>query len=243
MTTVGATPAVEFPKVAGPAQSRSLRATPTTLASGSGDIADIAGATPRAEPRFPGSAPGSAVADGPAGWSGPAGAPRAVADAPVGEAGEVVLLAVDVGLRIGLAEYTVDGLLRRCASRHAANRTVLRRLAADTLHGLPGLRCLALEGGGPLAEIWAGLAARRGVEVLRTSAEEWRRELLLGREQRNGRQAKAHALRLAEQVRREHGVKRADALRDDAAEAILLGLWACRRRGWSAALPELRHAP
>lgn len=154
---------------------------------------------------------------------------------------EVALLAVDLGLHMGLAGYNAGGRLRHCASRHAANRTVLRRLVAETLRQLPGLQCLALEGGGPLAEIWAGAARKRGVRVLQATAEEWRRDLLLSREQRNGRLAKEHALELAEAVRRQHGVKRTSPLRDDAAEAVLLGLWACQRLGLAVGLPDLRR--
>jgi hypothetical protein len=142
-----------------------------------------------------------------------------------------VLLAVDLGLRGGLAEYGADGRLQRYASRHVANRTVLRRAVAEVLGRLPALRYLVLEGGGPLAEIWGAAARRRRIEVVQISAEEWRRDLLLHREQRCGRQAKLTANRLARQVIEAHGAKRPVALRHDAAEAILAGLWAVRRLG------------
>ena len=158
-------------------------------------------------------------------------------------AGSTVLLAVDVGLHMGLAEFDGRAQLLRCVSRHAPNRTVLRRLAADVVHSLPQLSCLVLEGGGPLAEIWAAVAARRGLQVLQVSATEWRRELLLCREQRNGRAAKEHALVLAEALRRRHGARRTSPLRDDAAEAALVGLWACWRLGLTVDLPDLRQSP
>ncbi|MBN2450220.1 MAG: hypothetical protein JXR77_07515 [Lentisphaeria bacterium] len=142
------------------------------------------------------------------------------------------LLAVDAGLRTGLAEFDRRGRLLRYAAHHAANRTVLRRAASVVLARLPDLEVLALEGGGPLADAWLKLAARRGLRILQVSAETWRREILLAREQRNGRDAKRHADRLAREIIAADGTKRPVSLRHDAAEAILVGLWACVSLGW-----------
>jgi hypothetical protein len=143
----------------------------------------------------------------------------------------VVLLAVDIGLRFGLAEFDAAGRLVRYSSRHAANRTVLRRAVEVVLSGLPALRHVVLEGGGPLAEQWARAAGRRGIGVLQTTAEHWRGELLLSREQRTGQQAKRVADGLARELIRRHGARAPTSLRHDAAEAILLGAWACPRLG------------
>lgn len=153
-----------------------------------------------------------------------------------GEPGDsaTVLLAVDVGLRAGLAEFDRQGCLLRYASTHAANRAVLRQAVQAVLRRLPDLQTMVLEGGGPLAEIWAAAAARRGIQVLQTSADTWRQDLLIPRDQRNGRIAKRRADALARDIIEQHGAKRPVSLRSDAAEAILVGVWACRRLGFQS---------
>ncbi|MBT3289749.1 MAG: hypothetical protein HN380_20555, partial [Victivallales bacterium] len=98
------------------------------------------------------------------------------------------LLAVDVGLRFGLAWFDGQGELHRYRSQHAPNRTVLRR-AARAILAEHEVTVLVLEGGGPIADLWRGLAENRGMQILQISAEDWRRELLLKREQRSGREA------------------------------------------------------
>ena len=141
------------------------------------------------------------------------------------------LLAVDVGLRFGLAWFDGQGELHRYRSQHAPNRTVLRR-AARTILAEDEVTVLVLEGGGPIADLWRGLAENRGMQILQISAEDWRRELLLKREQRSGREAKHTADGLARALIEESGAKRPTSLRHDAAEAILIGAWAVRHLGW-----------
>jgi len=142
------------------------------------------------------------------------------------------LLAVDAGLRFGLAWFDQAGRLRRYRSQHAPNRGVLRRAARAALDEEPDVAVLVLEGGGPIADLWRGLAERRGLRVLQISAEEWREELLLRRERRSGQAAKQTADGLARRLIEECGAKRPTSLRHDAAEAILAGAWAVRRLGW-----------
>lgn len=146
------------------------------------------------------------------------------------------LLAVDVGLRLGLAWYAGDGRLTACQSRHVASAGLLRRRAGVLLRSEPGLTHLALEGGGPLAEIWEREAAKVGLPVLQIPAERWRERLLYAREQRHGEDAKRHAQAMARRVLAWSGVSGCTSLRHDAAEAILTGLWAVLELGW---LPEL----
>jgi hypothetical protein len=101
-----------------------------------------------------------------------------------------------------------------------------------------------LEGGGPLADIWRREASRRQIPVRQISAEAWRRQFLYAREQRHGMQAKEHATVLAQRIITWSGARRPTSLRDDAAEAILIGLWGVLELGWLAAVPEpLRRAP
>lgn len=112
------------------------------------------------------------------------------------------------------------------------NRSVLRRAARAVLAEEADVTVLVLEGGGPIADLWRGLAEGRGLRVLQISAEEWREELLLRRERRNGQAAKQTADGRARQLIAESDAKRPTSLRHDAAEAILAGAWAVRRLGW-----------
>ena len=152
------------------------------------------------------------------------------------------LLAVDLGLKTGLVLYGRDGRLRWYRSRNFGTTGRLRRRVQGLLAELDDLAEVVLEGGGPLAEVWVHEAQRRGVSVRRISAEDWRRELLHPREQRNGSQAKRHAIELARRVIEWSDAPRPTSLRHDAAEAILIGLWGVLNVGWLGALPnELRR--
>jgi hypothetical protein len=154
----------------------------------------------------------------------------------------MTLLAVDVGLRVGLATYGRDGRLRRYRSHNFGALARLKRGAAAILDEHPPLEWLILEGGGPLAEAWERAAERRAIVVQPVTAETWRARLLYDREQRSGVQAKQHADDLARQVIAWSGAPRPTSLRHDAAEAILIGLWGVLEVGWLEALPpELRR--
>ena len=148
-----------------------------------------------------------------------------------------VLLAVDLGLRTGLAEYDGQGRLLRYSSRHYGTIGLMRRALSSILDSSPEMRWLVLEGGGPIADVWSTQAERRGIGVVPVSADVWRGVLLLTREQRNGKQAKRVADGLARQVIAWSGAKRPTSLRHDAAEAILVGLWGCWSQGLLTELP------
>lgn len=151
------------------------------------------------------------------------------------------LLAIDLGLRAGLALYGDDGRLRWYRSHNFGTATRLRRGVPSILHDIPDLTWLVLEGGGSLATIWQREAARRALTLRQVQAETWRQRLLLPREQRSGQQAKHTADGLARRVIAWSGAPRPTALRHDAAEAILVGLWGVLEAGWLAEIPlELR---
>jgi hypothetical protein len=147
------------------------------------------------------------------------------------------LLAVDLGLRAGLALYGDDGRLRWYRSQNFGAQSRLRRAAYSILLELPDLQWLVIEGGGTLAESWQKEAARREVQVIQTSAETWRQQLLYPRQQRTGVDAKHHADRLARSIIDWSGAPRPTSLRHDAAEAILIGLWGVLQVGWLPAVP------
>jgi hypothetical protein len=147
------------------------------------------------------------------------------------------LLAVDLGLRTGLALYGQTGKLLWYRSRNFGSTAHLRRGVRAFLDELPELAWLVLEGGGNLAEIWQREAERRRLPVWQVSAEQWRPRLLLPRHQRRGSQAKRHADELARRVIEWSEAARPTSLRHDAAEAILIGLWGVLELGWLEELP------
>jgi len=148
------------------------------------------------------------------------------------------LLAVDVGVRTGLAVYRDDGRLIWYRSRNFGAAARLRRAIPALLHEAFDPTYVVLEGGGPLAEHWATAAEKHGSHVRRVSAEEWRGLFLLPRDQRSGEQAKRVADSIARRVVEWSDAPRPTSLRHDAAEAILIGLWGVIRVGWLTTVPS-----
>lgn len=146
------------------------------------------------------------------------------------------LLAVDLGLRSGLALYGNDGQLRWYRSHNFGTRTRLRRAAYSILNEVTPLAYLIMEGSGPYATIWRKEAERRSISVIQVSAETWRPDLLLAREQRTGAVAKAHAERIAMLLIQAAALPPPKSLDHNAAEAILIGHWGVRQVGWSDSL-------
>ncbi len=138
------------------------------------------------------------------------------------------LLAVDLGLRTGLALIDGQGRPVWLRSKHLGAMAALRRAAHSILRELPELDLLVLEGGGPAADIWVNEAAKAGIRVRVVSAQDWRPHVLAPSRQRDAKAAKAAAGVLARQALAEAGLPR-KTLTSDAAEALLLGLWAAGR--------------
>ena len=147
------------------------------------------------------------------------------------------LLAVDLGLRAGLALYDAEGRLRSYRSTNFGTRTRLRRAVAGVLAEVAGLGWVMAEGDRGLFEIWAREAERLGAATRLVGAREWRERLLFAREHRSRREAKESAEVLARRVIEWSGAPRPTSLRHDAAEAILIGLWGVLEVGWLAELP------
>jgi hypothetical protein len=148
------------------------------------------------------------------------------------------LLAIDLGLRAGLAVYDGQGRLVRYSARSFGTRTRLRRAAYAVLAGIEDLERVVLEGDRGLGEIWERAARRWGVEVVYVPAESWREKLLYPREQRSGADAKRFAEAMARRIIRWSGVPAPTTLRCDAAEAIVIGLWGVLESGWLATVPQ-----
>ncbi len=152
------------------------------------------------------------------------------------------LLAVDLGLRTGLALYRRSGRLAWYRSKHFGSRDGLRRGVSGILAGIPDLEWLVLEGDRALAEIWEREAKRRNVASCRVGAEAWRSRLLTRREQSSGPRAKRSAGRVARKIIEWSGAPRPTSLRHDAAEAIVIGLWGVLELGWLQRIPPgVRH--
>ncbi len=150
-----------------------------------------------------------------------------------------MLLAVDLGLRTGLALYGRDGRLVSYRSQNLGTRARLRRAAGSVLSDHADAQRLVLEGGGDIADIWKKAAERAERRVRVIDAGVWRRALLLPREQRSGAGAKDAADGLARAVIEWSGAPRPKgALRHDAAEAIAVGLWGVIDAGWIGGVPE-----
>ncbi len=111
-----------------------------------------------------------------------------------------MLLAVDLGLRTGLALYGRDGRLVSYRSQNLGTRARLRRAAGSVLGDHTDVERLVLEGGGDIADIWRKAGERTGLAVRVVDAGQWRRLLLLPREQRTGADAKSAADGLARSV-------------------------------------------
>lgn len=61
------------------------------------------------------------------------------------------LLAVDLGIRTGLALFDQDGRVKSYQSRNFGTAGRLRQAVRGILHELPNVTWLVVEGGGPIA--------------------------------------------------------------------------------------------
>lgn len=148
------------------------------------------------------------------------------------------LLAVDLGLRTGLALFGRDGRLIWYRSSNFGSRPRLRKAAYSVLNEAEGVSVVAMEGGGDLSVPWISEIERRGLRFYQINAERWRTALLLSRQQRHGLDAKKHAGTLARKIIEWSGAKRPTSLRHDAAEAICIGFWGVLHIGWLSELPK-----
>ena len=148
------------------------------------------------------------------------------------------LLAVDLGLKTGLALFAEQGNLLWYRSHNFGTTERLKRAVPKLLDEIPELAALVIEGGGNLAVIWEKEAERRSISFLQISANEWRQLLLYSREQRSGIDAKRYAGDMAKKVIEWSKAPRPTALRHDTAEAIMIGLWGVLHLGWLEKIPE-----
>jgi hypothetical protein len=151
------------------------------------------------------------------------------------------LLSVDLGIKTGWALYAHTGKLVSYGSHNFGSQKRLKQGAHYYLMLHSDLAYLVIEGGGPLATIWAREASKRNIPCRQIAAEDWRRILLLPREQRNSLQAKQSAISLAHEIIIWSKLSRPTSLRHDTAEAILIGLWGVLEVGWLQNSPWRVH--
>ena len=152
------------------------------------------------------------------------------------------LLAVDLGLKTGLALYGQEGKLIWYRSKNYGTTARLKRDVNNLLGSIPALIYIVVEGDRGLSEIWEREAVRRDIPFRQINAEHWRQKLLYAREQKSGPKAKLNADFLARNIITWSGLKGPTSLRHDAAEAIMIGLWAVIELGWLKSIPnELRR--
>jgi hypothetical protein len=146
----------------------------------------------------------------------------------------VSILAIDLGLRTGLACFDENGSLLWFRSQNMGNISRLKRAVPNVLDECPALSRVVLEGDRRLGEIWAKLAEKRGAVVEHVAPEVWREALILPRDRRSGVDAKESALKLAmDIIERSEVRKPRTPLVDDVAEAICIGVWATRAKSES----------
>lgn len=149
------------------------------------------------------------------------------------------LLAVDAGIKTGLALLDGEGRLLWCRSHNLGNTTRLKKAAARILFELPLLQHLVVEGGGQTANIWAHAAAKRDLPCMFIQAQDWREDFLLPRQRTSGHKAKAAACAYVAFISRVEGWTSPTLPSHDAAEAALIGLWAAVQLGWRL-MPALK---
>lgn len=148
------------------------------------------------------------------------------------------LLAVDAGLRAGLAIFGADGRLESYRSTNFGSHQRLKRGVYGVMRGIDGLTDVVVEGGGQIADPWLREIDRRELRGTRVDAGVWREVLLLPRDRRSGVDAKEQADVVARRVIEWSGAARPTSLRHDAAEAVLVGLWGVLEAGWLDEVPR-----
>lgn len=153
------------------------------------------------------------------------------------ESGLDFLLAIDLGLKTGLACFDSDGLLLGLRSRNLGTRTRLKRATRSLVQDWPEPTVIYAEGDRSLARIWQ--SRFKTAEFHLVAAEDWRPAFFAPRQRRGGGQAKRNALVLAHKYLSSCGHPPSTTPTDDSAEALLLGLWALAECGWLEGLPDL----
>lgn len=137
-----------------------------------------------------------------------------------------LLLAVDLGLKTGLALFDDGARLIWARSHNFGAKSRLKKAARNILMDIKGLEAVILEGGGELAKAWEHQAEKLGIHTITVSAETWRADMLPPSRTRDSATAKACAARLAQGIAKTSHGRRPTSMNLDAAEAVAIGYWA-----------------
>tara|TARA_B100000513_G_scaffold195634_1_gene126799 strand:- start:126 stop:2048 length:1923 start_codon:yes stop_codon:yes gene_type:complete len=172
------------------------------------------------------------------------------AESSASEGAGALLLAIDVGLRNGLALYSGNGSLLRFEYLEAESVAELEERAVGVFaswpaelpegwgaHGYTRITHVVCEGGDlPLRAAWESEAALHGARYGEVLAHSWRKNLLSKKEQKSGQLAKAAARLIARQLVNDYGAGAAGShqgkMQTDMAEAILVGYHSIHQLGW-----------
>ena len=168
-----------------------------------------------------------------------------------------LLLAVDLGLKSGVALFNQKGKLIRYEQFTFERESMVDRIrtlihqwesevndaVGDENNGSPWkVTHIAIEGGDvSIFNAWSSVA--QDLSVLRVSPEEWRSELLLSKEKSSGADCKAAARLIARQVVADYGImeNHSGKFKTDVAEAVVMGLYVSRKLGWISRSPAIRR--
>jgi hypothetical protein len=143
------------------------------------------------------------------------------------------LLAIDLGVKTGLALYNSEGAILWYRSRNYGNKQRLKTDVQNILNDIPSLKFVFLEGGGDIARIWLKECRKRKIPFRQIYAEDWRRDLFDPKDIRTGEQAKQRAIQLAKKIIEQCHGPRPTSMLDDAAEAVLVGYWGMIQVKWT----------
>ena len=146
---------------------------------------------------------------------------------------EPILLAVDLGLRTGTAIFDSKGSVLAIESYRFNDHDSLDRGLTEIL-STHAITHVVIEGEDrKLYYIWRkAIENFEGIQLARVVADDWRRMLLLKKEMRDARKAKSAAGLIAKQILKNNEKLQGKKLSADAAEALLVGLYAVRVLGW-----------
>ncbi|MBU1219765.1 hypothetical protein KKF34_05725 [Myxococcota bacterium] len=152
---------------------------------------------------------------------------------------EAYLLAVDLGLKTGLALFDNRGTLLWYRSHNVGSRANLKRAVHTILRQLTSLKYIYVEGDRALGEIWKKEGTKVGATLTFVSPETWREVFMYERQMEDSKTAKETAVKMATRaVALLSPNKSPIPLRHDTAEAILLGVYAIYKEGWLETIPD-----
>src|SRR5210317_1875418 len=88
-----------------------------------------------------------------------------------------LLLAVDLGMKMGCALFGDDGRLTTYYSRKISGRQQLKTAVYRMIHD-SNPSVIYLEGGGDIADLWTRTADKAGIPAIQVHSDSWRNVLL-----------------------------------------------------------------